>query len=650
LSNYAQTYIQIQTDTSSLDSIHICIGDSIELSAKGEFILLQESFDNMAVGSNEWEYYPATIEFTNPCLNSANSTSYAWFGANCPATREIVTKDFDFISGGYITFDLRYGLQGANTPCDGPDAMREGVSVQYSTDFGDNWFDIAYFAPTGNILPANPYTTLPTTFGPTTFTSWGKYTFQIPQVARTAHTRIRWVQFYVNYYNGHYDDSWGIDNIKICRSIELDTRWDFGSDTIYPGFVNPTSDSLFIAHLLNYQNPNDTLLSDTLKVIVHQTPVFEFLMDTNRICLRDSLEIQLSGNYDFLWNTGDTNPIISVSPAVETVFWATSFDDIGCSFTDSVRVFIEELPVIHTIGDTVCAGDTATLSAYGGVLYEWREGETTSVLLTVPQVTTIYHVTVTGDNNCKDTASVLAYVFQLPQGIAYGDTTVCLGRQAELWAQGGTSYIWSIGADDSKIEVFPEEDTWYWVTITDDHNCAVVDSVQVKVNPLDEVNITAFPDTVCRGTSSLLTASGADEYLWNNGMLSESIEVFPGESVAYTVTASLSYEGLSCSKIVSVFLSVEECNTLFMANAFNPEGITPTFRPIGNFFSITDYYFAVYDRWGKLIFETRDWDHGWDGRIRGEYAPNGAYVYVVKFNKEYLNQAFERIGTVTVIR
>ncbi|MBE0674641.1 MAG: gliding motility-associated C-terminal domain-containing protein, partial [Bacteroidales bacterium] len=568
----------------------------------------------------------------------------------CAPTREIVTKDFDLVAGGYISFDLRYGLQGANTPCDGPDAMREGVSLQYSTDYGDNWSDIAYFAPTGNILSTNPFTTLPTTFGPTNFTSWDTYTFQIPSAAKTTHTRIRWVQFYVNYYNGHFDDSWGIDNIKISRSIELDTRWHFGSDSVHPGYVQPVTDSLFIVYLLDYQNYNDTVLSDTLRVIVHQTPVFQFSLDTNRICLRDSLEIRLVGNYNYLWNFGDTSSIVSVSPPVETVYWVTSADDIGCSYTDSVIVFVEELPNINMVGDTVCAGDTATLSAHGGIAYEWREGETNPILNTVPYITTLYHVTVTGDNNCKDTASVLAYVYQLPAGEAHGDTVICFGDQVELWASGGKSYEWSNGTTLSTNNVMPNNDLWYSVTITDNHNCSVVDSARVMVNPLNEILITALPDTVCRGTSSLITATGAEVYTWSNGMVGDGIEVFPGTPTAYTVTASLSYVGLSCSKTASIYLHVEECNTLHVANAFNPEGFSQVFKPIGNFFSISNYCFAIYDRWGKLIFETTDWDSGWDGKIRGNYAPNGAYVFVVRFRKEYLDQSYERVGTVTVIR
>jgi len=645
-----QCNIQICIDTTPLDSIEICLGDSLSISATGECILLSESFDNMAFGSTEWIYYPPNIQYTNPCMSSANGSSYAWFGAACPPTREIVTKDFDLMAGGYISFDLRYGLQGANTPCDGPDAMREGVSLQYSTDYGDNWHDIAYFAPTGSVLPSNPFTTLPTTFGPTMFTSWGNYVFQIPAGACTPHTRIRWAQYYINYYNGHFDDSWGIDNILISRSIELDTRWDFGSDTTSPGFVHPTGDSVFIAYLLDYHFPYDTIASDTLAVWVHQMPEFDFLMDTNRICLRDSLSIHLTGAYAYQWSNGLLGNAVTVSPSADALFTVTGTDDIGCSSEDSLWIYVEPLPVIHLTGDTVCAGDTAILSASGGVRYEWREGDTLASIQVVPQHSTIYHITVTGANNCKDTGSVLSYVWQLPQGTSSEDTTICFGGEVILWASGGVEYQWSDGAHTPSITVSPKMDELFFVTITDDHQCAVRDSVLVRVNPLREVLLEANPDTVCRGTSSLINALGGVEYIWSTGAYGSQIEVWPGSPTVYHVTATETYAGLTCMLTNSIYLYVEECNTLHMANAFNPEGYTNVFKPIGNFFSISDYYFAIYDRWGRMIFETHNWDEGWDGRIHGAPAPNGAYVYLVKFTKEYVDQTFERIGTVTVIR
>ena len=647
---HGQCQIQVYVDTTPVNQIEICLDDSLPLTARGECVLLWEDFNNMAPGSPAWSFVPTGIRYDNPCMNSANGSSYAWFGDLSPPAREIVSIDFDVLAGGYISFDLRYGLQAAGTPCDGPDAMREGMSLQYSTDFGDTWTDIAYFAPTGNVLPANPFTTLPSTFGPTAFTDWDQYVFQIPPAARTSHTRFRWIQLYANYYNGHFDDSWGLDNIKIARSIELETRWEHGPDSVYAGFVTPSTDSAFIVHLLDYQNTYDTIASDTILIIVHPIPAFEFIADTDQICFGDSLLISLSGNFKYVWSNGIHGDSPMVSPPDEATYVVTSTDNIGCFHIDSLTVFVQPLPVIHIEGDTICSGDTATLNAGGGISYEWTGNLNGASINVHPQSSTIYHLTVTGSNYCTDTASALVMVHPLPVIDAMGDTAICYGGYALLRVTGGQSFLWSDGKTLPLVEVAPEEDTWYSVTVTDIHQCNNIDSVMVRVNPMKQIQAWALEDTICRGTSALLSVEGGAWYEWSHGDILEQTEVWPGYDADYTVTAYNPYYGSLCSLDTTLQITVEECNTFYLANAFVPDGYTPEFKPAGNFFSIKDYQLLIFDRWGKMVFESRDWNEGWNGRINGDPAPAGVYAYKVKFTKAFSEENFEKIGSLTLIR
>ena len=53
---------------------------------------------------------------------------------------------------------------------------------------------------------------------------------------------------------------------------------------------------------------------------------------------------------------------------------------------------------------------------------------------------------------------------------------------------------------------------------------------------------------------------------------------------------------------------------------------------------------SVYDRWGKVVFQTNTYNKVWDGKINGQEAPEGTYFYVVK-----VGDAIYR-GTVTLLR
>ena len=79
------------------------------------------------------------------------------------------------------------------------------------------------------------------------------------------------------------------------------------------------------------------------------------------------------------------------------------------------------------------------------------------------------------------------------------------------------NYSWSNGESNEMILVAPNQTTTYNVTVTDTNGCIATDAVDVTVNALP--NVDAGADlAVCDGDSITLNGSGADSYLWNNGV------------------------------------------------------------------------------------------------------------------------------------
>lgn len=58
---------------------------------------------------------------------------------------------------------------------------------------------------------------------------------------------------------------------------------------------------------------------------------------------------------------------------------------------------------------------------------------------------------------------------------------------------------------------------------------------------------------------------------------------------------------------------------------------------------------AIYDRWGELIWETKDETEGWDGTYKGKEASAGVYVYKMKV-RFWEGDVEEKSGNVTLIR
>ena len=70
---------------------------------------------------------------------------------------------------------------------------------------------------------------------------------------------------------------------------------------------------------------------------------------------------------------------------------------------------------------------------------------------------------------------------------------------------------------------------------------------------------------------------------------------------------------------------------LEMPNAFTPngDGINDVYRAKEGYESIVEFHAAVFNRWGRKLYEWDDPSGGWDGTAGGSKDPDGAYCLVV---------------------
>ncbi|WMI67276.1 hypothetical protein [Mangrovimonas sp. YM274] len=198
---------------------------------------------------------------------------------------------------------------------------------------------------------------------------------------------------------------------------------------------------------------------------------------------------------------------------------------------------------------TICEGESVTLTATGGTTYEWSNGETTASIEVSPEETTTYTVTAF-EGSSSDSDEVTVNVNPLPNANAGNDVSICEGNSVTLTAFGGSSYLWSTGATTQTITVSPNATTTYSVEVTS-NACSATDEVTVNVNEISQVN--AGNDvTIGFGESVTLTATGASTYSWNTGINSQSITVSPTQTTTYQVTGYSN--GCETTDSVTVFL------------------------------------------------------------------------------------------------
>lgn len=121
----------------------------------------------------------------------------------------------------------------------------------------------------------------------------------------------------------------------------------------------------------------------------------------------------------------------------------------------------------------------------------------------------------------------------------------------------------------------------------------------------------------------------------------------PQISTVYIVTG-VTENG--CIARDSVYFHVNDDNTYGMPNAFAPgTGGNNQFKMIVDGIAKLNY-FRVYNRWGELVFETKNITEGWDGTYKGDPQPFGVYVYDIQAVSALTGKLKTMRGNVTLLR
>ncbi|MGB4776459.1 MAG: PKD domain-containing protein [Daejeonella sp.] len=279
--------------------------------------------------------------------------------------------------------------------------------------------------------------------------------------------------------------------------------------------------------------------SDPFAVTVKQKPVAVISTSGSPIlCSGNTVTLTSNVGDSYLWSTGQNTQSIIVSQAGSYTVQVTSN---GCSTVSNPINVTVNVPTLATISpsapQTICFGETKTLTASQAVSYLWSNGETSSSI----EVSTpgFYSVTTTDVNGCKSTSATVHIQVRpefLPQISVVGTTTFCEGLSTTLIATTGSSYLWSTGQTTQSIIV--TQAGTYNAVVTNASGCSVATNpVVINTLPSPKPFIASLgPTTFCQGDSVTLNISNPQPntiYTWSNGSVGNNIIV--KQNGSYTV-------------------------------------------------------------------------------------------------------------------
>ena len=101
----------------------------------------------------------------------------------------------------------------------------------------------------------------------------------------------------------------------------------------------------------------------------------------------------------------------------------------------------------------------------------------------------------------------------------------------------------------------------------------------------------------------------------------------------------------------SVVVKIKDCmEGFFVPSAFTPnnDGKNDIFRPL-IFGNVKQYQFTIYNRWGQIVFRTKEIGKGWDGNLGGVLQDPNVFTWTCTYQLEGEGKKSEK-GLVTLIR
>ena len=409
------------------------------------------------------------------------------------------------------------------------------------------------------------------------------------------------------------------------------------------------------------------------------TPVEATATITNDICGSNSGEINLAINggtlnYNVDWNNGQFFGQTIQNVEANTYDY-TITDAIGCQFMGSEEIVTETIELEFTYDKTndICDDEIGQITilpsnGYPPYNYNWNFNNPDSP--TASGIGEGTYIAVVNDRyGCEGLSKASIENEELEIQLAYTsefdhcEQNIGSATVTPLNGLAPYSYNWDNGFPD-EATASNLNDGEYDVIVTDVHGCEGETTIEIVNIPGPTAYFETDYDTVVYNnavvnfanySSSDPTTTIASNY-WSFGEGTFSLEQEPSTDfnqvglyvVELTVTDAKGCTDMYYKEIVS-----KPEYLYFPPTAFSPNGDNKNdvFRPILKDISEDSYELYIFNRWGAVVFKTKDINQGWDGTRLDKMTPamQGLYTFKLLFNN-YNAGLQTKTGTFVLLR
>ena len=241
------------------------------------------------------------------------------------------------------------------------------------------------------------------------------------------------------------------------------------------------------------------------------------------------------------------------------------------------------------------------------------------------------------------------------------NSPICENQSLKLFASTTGNYSWSgpngftSSVANPVINSVSQNYSGTYILSSGILNCSISQTITVIVNP--KPILTVSPDTtICYQGLIPLSASGGITYLWSpsNSLSSSNISnpiANPVITTTYKVRVGNNYNCFD-SAYMTIYIDQALCTgIIYFPKAFSPnnDGLNDIFRAANGYSVVKDFELRVYNRWGELVFQTKDPRKGWDGKLNNMIQGTNIFVWTAGYT--LINgKSYFRKGTILLIK
>ncbi|HEU4471893.1 MAG TPA: PKD domain-containing protein, partial [Flavisolibacter sp.] len=428
-------------------------------------------------------------------------------------------------------------------------------------------------------------------------------------------------------------------------------------------------------------------LSDTAveTITLRAKPLAGIVYDTDAcegkpFILSDNSTVDNGSISQFYWNAGgvvfNASSIQTSLPAGNALIEHAVTSTQGCT-SDTVRrtVLVESLPLVM-LRDTVGCSDTplsleAQVSLSTGTIaaYEWTTtngfsaNSSTAVFSFPDEGSYGISLNVTTVNGCKNAPVQALISIDAPPIPSFTHSPPCVGSEIQLTntTPNAASYGYTWLVDNMPIS--SQTNTTYSLgapgratvrlEAASPNGCKAQVSKTLDIERF-ELGLTASVSEAYSGERVELLTSSSIAYSvlsWSpeQAFVSQAVRSQRIEADSSLMIHVVAVSVGGCRDTAFLALDVEPLNDIYIPSAFTPngDGKNDLLRVLGP--DIAELDFRIFNRWGEMVFLTRDKSRGWDGSFRGKPLTTGSYVYLASILKKDGSRITKR-GMVTIIR